>query len=107
MALVVDSIAAARAVHRRYAITADEYNTILAEQGGRCAICHATHPGVGLTHFAVDHDHAEEDRNVRGLLCSRCNQAIGLLGDSPTILLNAARYLNPVYLTCEACGHRA
>lgn len=40
----------------------------------------------------VDHDHATGE--VRGLLCNRCNQAIGLLQDDPLIVRSALVYLN-------------
>lgn len=41
-----------------------------------------------------DHDHTTGE--WRGLLCSRCNQAIGMLSDNPELLRLAAGYLeNP------------
>jgi hypothetical protein len=39
----------------------------------------------------IDHDHTTGA--VRSLLCGPCNRAIGLLGDSPLIALNASKYL--------------
>jgi UDP-N-acetyl-D-mannosaminuronic acid transferase (WecB/TagA/CpsF family) len=30
---------------------------------------------------------------VRGLLCGKCNSAIGLLGDDPEVIKAAARYV--------------
>ena len=65
----------ASAVQRTYGISADEYNAILAAQGGRCYICQRrTH----TKRLAVDHDHATGE--VRGLLCADsergCNHAI-------------------------------
>lgn len=41
-----------------------------------------------------DHDHRTGE--WRGLLCSRCNQAVGLFADNPALLRRAAAYLeNP------------
>lgn len=54
--------------------------------GGGCLVCGATH-----SRMVVDHDHATGE--VRGLLCSPCNAAIGLLEDSPARLRAAAAYL--------------
>lgn len=76
---------------RPYGIGIADYERMLAEQGGACAICRVTEPGRGRAVFAVDHDH-DTDR-VRGLLCLSCNVAIGLLRDSPAVLRAAALYL--------------
>lgn len=72
----------------------EEYDELLASQGGKCAVCRTANPGGrgGRAAFHVDHDH--DYHHVRGLLCSRCNQALGLLRDSPHLLRAALRYLN-------------
>lgn len=78
---------------RKYGITIAEYDTMLAAQGGGCAICGTktnTYRGEAR-HFAVDHDH--DTGRVRGLLCQTCNRMIGLAGDSVERLKAAARYL--------------
>ena len=70
---------------RRYGITAAEYDAMLAEQGGLCALCRqrpAEH---------VDHDHAFGQ--VRGLLCSCCNQGLGNFRDQLQHLKAAVDYL--------------
>jgi hypothetical protein len=74
---------------RRYRLTAADYDKLLSEQGGRCAICGALPAGKRL---AVDHDH--NTGQVRGLLCSRCNFGIGFLGDSSANCRSAAGYLD-------------
>jgi hypothetical protein len=76
-------------LRRKYGVTTDEYDEMLAEQGGVCAICR----GINLSgrRLAVDHDH-ETDR-PRGLLCSTCNTGIGGLKDDPELLIAAAAYL--------------
>ena len=65
------------------------YDRLLASQNGGCAICRSNNDGRRL---CVDHDHVTE--NVRGLLCSKCNMAIGLLRDSPDLIRRAATYLD-------------
>ncbi len=74
-----------------YGLTIEQYDKMLEQQGGCCAICGATEPGGSNKHFAVDHDHTI--KVVRGLLCASCNMGIGQLGDSPERLKQAACYL--------------
>jgi hypothetical protein len=75
----------------RYGLAEGEYDTLLNKQGGCCAICGTTSPGGSGAHFHVDHHH--DSGRVRGLLCQRCNTAIGLMRDDAAMLLKAARYL--------------
>lgn len=79
-------------IQRNYGITVEEYERMLADQGGVCAICGTSEasPG-GKKAWAVDHDHATGE--VRGILCNRCNTGIGQLGDDPDRLVSAAAYL--------------
>ena len=72
-----------------YGIEPEEYDFLLAVQGGACAICR-TSPGSGVLH--VDHDHDTEA--IRGLLCGKCNKGIGLLGDSVEGVERALKYLD-------------
>ncbi|MBE3042995.1 endonuclease VII domain-containing protein [Candidatus Bathyarchaeota archaeon] len=53
-----------------------------------CVICGGTN---GKKRLAVDHDH--RTGVIRGLLCNRCNQALGLMRDSYELLTNAIKYL--------------
>lgn len=77
---------------RQFGIDDDGYEILLEMQGGRCGICGCTDSGrKGADRFAIDHSH--ETGAVRGLLCSRCNQALGLFGDNPDVLRKAAEYL--------------
>jgi hypothetical protein len=75
---------------RRYGLTVEEYKVLLAAQEGICAICGGPPTGMGKS-YHVDHDH--ETGVVRGLLCSNCNTALGLLGDDPARLAVAINYL--------------
>lgn len=78
-------------LRRKYGITIDEFDALLAEQGGKCAICGAASPGARVKHFNVDHCH--ETGRVRGLLCFRCNGGLGSLGDTVEALERAIAYL--------------
>ena len=72
---------------RRFGLNLDDYNTMLTSQGGVCKICRS-YPNPVL---CVDHSHSTGE--VRGLLCHKCNTALGLLADSPVLLLRAIQYL--------------
>lgn len=80
---------------RRYGISIDRYNEMLADQGGCCAICGKTETNeiAGRTlSLAVDHDH--RTGAVRALLCSACNTALGLFNDDRHTLEAAIMYLD-------------
>lgn len=74
---------------REYGITLQNYKAMLKSQRGLCAIC-GSEPGKGKF---LDVDHCHAGGHVRGLLCNRCNQAIGLLRDDATIVASALDYL--------------
>lgn len=71
-----------------YGMPAAEQEAMLERQGGRCALCGDP---PGRRRLSVDHDHATG--LVRGMLCHRCNTALGNLKDSPELCERAAAYL--------------
>jgi len=75
-------------LRKRYGLTVEEYQTLLARQEEVCAICRTATDGKVL---AVDHDHLTGQ--VRGLLCDRCNLLLGRVEDDPSLLRRAAEYL--------------
>lgn len=75
---------------RKFGMTLEEYDDLLVNQGGGCAICDKT-PEENGKRLAVDHDH--ETGEIRGLLCSTCNHALGLMREDPDLLQEAADYL--------------
>jgi hypothetical protein len=77
----------------KYGLTIAEYDALLADQHGTCAICAGT-----PRYFVIDHDH--ETNRVRGLLCNRCNLAIGALGDTHESLVRAVAYLSKAADAC-------
>ncbi len=78
-----------RHLMRSYGITLADYDRILAFQGGGCALCGKPQRTEALR-LAVDHDH--RTGRVRGILCHRCNCAIGALGDSAEKLTRVIEY---------------
>lgn len=69
----------------------EDYYVLLGRQGGKCAICGYSKRSAKDKRLAVDHDH--DTGKLRGLLCGKCNTAIGMLNDSLTLLGAAAIYL--------------
>lgn len=75
----------------RYGITKQQYDDMLAAQGGCCAICGRDNPGGKAKVWAVDHCH--NSNRVRGLLCGPCNRGLGQFRDDVERLRAAVRYL--------------
>ncbi|MEU8154311.1 endonuclease VII domain-containing protein [Micromonospora sp. NPDC048986] len=72
-------------LRRRYGVGEKEFQELLAEQGGVCAI----RGGADPQH--LDHDH--RTGWVRGILCFNCNGGLGQFRDSPMRLARAITYL--------------
>lgn len=70
-----------------YGITTAEYNLMLSNQNGTCAICLRV-PDKSL---CIDHCHVSG--KVRGLLCNPCNKGLGLFKDNIDHLNRAIMYL--------------
>jgi hypothetical protein len=85
-----DSVARSKSLGR-YGMTEADYDTMLTEQGGGCAICGGTTMPPHQKYLAVDHCH--DSMLVRGLLCSGCNHGLGHFFDNPERLRKAAAYL--------------
>ena len=62
---------------RRYGLVDADYERLLHNQCGLCAICGIDSPGKGRKYFDVDHNHTTGV--VRGLLCHVCNKYVGAL----------------------------
>jgi hypothetical protein len=76
---------------KHYSLTLEDYDRMLEEQGGGCAICRTVTPGRGKRSFCVDHDH--NDGRIRGLLCMNCNCALGFFQDDIRLIGRAIAYL--------------
>jgi len=85
---------------RYYGIDLAKYQEMLLAQNGVCAICFRPETSVvngKIKPLAVDHCHNSE--KIRGLLCARCNQAVGLFGEDINVLSNAIEYLRKHSIT--------
>lgn len=76
---------------REYGITDAQYAEMVEAQSGGCAVCGDDQGDGQSEKLHVDHDHATGE--VRGLLCGRCNKALGLLKDNVKIINALATYL--------------
>jgi hypothetical protein len=77
---------------RTYGLSKDEFDAMLAEQNGKCAICKAEAPAHHKKRLNVDHCHTTG--MIRGLLCDACNRGLGLFKDNPELLHKAIQYLS-------------
>jgi Recombination endonuclease VII len=75
---------------RTYGMTIADYERMVEEQNGVCAICGEPRPEERTLH--VDHDH--ETGAIRGLLCFRCNNALGDFREDYELFQRAADYLD-------------
>lgn len=70
--------------------TVVNYDHAYQIQQGRCVGCNVHQSGIEGT-FHADHNHMTGV--FRALLCSRCNQALGLARDNPLILRRLASFI--------------
>jgi hypothetical protein len=82
----------ARTFLRRYGITEEQYLVRLAEQNGHCALCSRTPAQERYKRLNVDHIHGT--KTIRGLLCTPCNHALGVLGDDAEGIARALEYVS-------------
>ena len=74
---------------QNYGISLEQYQEMLIQHNNKCAVCNEEHKRRPLN---VDHCHTTG--KVRGLLCDKCNMALGLLKDSKDLINNLGKYLN-------------
>lgn len=77
-------------LRRTFGITEIDFDRMLAQQRGVCAICLTDNPR-GMGRFHIDHCH--KTNKIRGLLCTECNSLLGKAKDNTTILQAAIVYL--------------
>ena len=77
-----------RQLRTRYGLLLEDFDAMYKRQHGACAICEKSCQSGKLY---VDHRHA--DNHVRGLLCPRCNTAVGTLESLKDVLTRATLYI--------------
>ena len=84
-----------RQLRRKYGITLDQFEGMMAAQDNKCKICAVTFAGYGKrTALSPVVDHCHEAGHIRGLLCHNCNVALGHFRDDPALLVKAIEYLS-------------
>lgn len=83
-------------LRKMYGITLEEYNLMLFQQGGVCAICKQPETVIHsktkqVQPLAVDHNH--ETGEVRELLCKACNMLVGYVDIDRERVKQALKYL--------------
>jgi len=79
-----------RGIHLKasYGLSIQDYQTMLKDQNNACALCGRSEEYKALS---VDHDH--KTGKVRGLLCNKCNTALGFFQDNIETVSKALDYL--------------
>lgn len=73
-----------------YGISNLDYNKMLLNQNGLCAICGVSQLELE-TVLVVDHHH--DSGEVRELLCHSCNSGLGMYRENPNLFSKASQYL--------------
>lgn len=72
---------------KKYSISIEEYEKMLIAHNNKCAICKKQSKNI----LNVDHNHKTNE--IRGLLCTSCNTALGGFKDSIELLQEAINYI--------------
>ena len=72
-----------------FGLTPEKVEQMIVEQEGLCKTCDAPLVRGKKTHI----DHCHQTGVVRGILCQKCNHAIGLMDDNPARAERIAIYL--------------
>jgi uncharacterized protein YaiL (DUF2058 family) len=77
----------------KYGMTVSDYDRMFEQQKGVCAICgkEQTHSPVHNGYLCIDHDHVTGKN--RGLLCRKCNIALGHVDDNVEVLEKMIAYI--------------
>lgn len=75
-------------IERIYGLSKEEHENLIKSQNYKCKICESDY---NYKTFHIDHCHST--MKVRGILCSKCNQGLGLFKDNVSYLLSAIEYL--------------
>jgi hypothetical protein len=78
---------------KNFGMTLEGYNQILQSQNGKCLICGSSGRGGRSKRFQLFVDHCHKTGKVRGLLCMKCNSAIGYFDEDIARMKSAISYI--------------
>lgn len=82
---------------RTYGLTESEVDAMADAVGRRCPACATPFEGIGKDSTALVVDHCHHTGKVRGVLCNRCNRALGVLGDSASNVRGLLAYIEGAF----------
>ena len=82
-------ISKSKELSSKFGITLDDYAEMLESQNNGCAVC----GGQSIHGRMLSVDHCHETGKIRGLLCLKCNTALGYLNDSEPLVVNLLGYI--------------
>lgn len=83
-------------LRKRFNLSFEDFNRLFEKQNGVCAICGQKEAIINKNTkepISLSVDHCHNTKQIRGLLCSRCNTALGSFNDSTELLKKAIHYL--------------
>jgi hypothetical protein len=80
-----------RSLAKLYGLSTEEYNIMFESQRGLCAVCCLPDSSRRDGRLSVDHNH--KTGKIRQLLCTKCNLALGAVGDKIENLLSMIEYI--------------
>jgi hypothetical protein len=78
-------------VKSRYGLTWDAHEALILRAAGYCDSCGNQFTGRDRQSTCIDHCHTTKD--VRGLLCGKCNTSAGNLADCPDTIFSLIKYI--------------
>ena len=80
-----------RHLQLNYGLSLEDYNLLLKSQNEVCKGCGVFYKDALRGKLFVDHCHTTG--KIRGLLCQKCNTALGMINDNTNTLISLINYL--------------
>lgn len=77
-------------IRSKYGLSREDFDSLMESQDNKCASCRDQ---LNKEPYPYVIDHCHNTNKVRGILCSQCNLALGLLYDSEERIQNLLDYL--------------
>jgi hypothetical protein len=88
----------------KWGLTSEQWEEIFNFQDRRCACCGTATAGAKKG-WMVDHNHAT--KAIRGIICTRCNTTLGMLGDDAGSVVEAClEFLSYLMRSGDVVSHR-